>query len=243
MELNKYTVALVSLAALSSPLSFADNNNQTNILLDKATHTDQVASISNQKNISLPKDKIEKEDVGYFSKGSFLPILGDAARAKGYTLPEPFGIGYNYMDIHQNIKVDTIELSGLSVSLPWIGNIPLDPDSFHIAVGKTREKSKTSTARLDTWLFPFMNIYGIVGHTKGSSVSKVTVDKVPFLGSSVGGLGLKDLLEHGQIQDERATLAARLLGIKGGCGVNVLGCLVNLSRQYFGYVFCWLASG
>jgi len=192
MELNKYTVALVSLAALSSPLSFADNN-QTNILLDKATHTDQVASISNQKNINLPQDKIEKEDVGYFSKGSFLPILGDAARAKGYTLPEPFGIGYNYIDIHQNIKVDTIELSGLSVSLPWIGNIPLDPNAFHIAVGKTREKSKTSTARLDTWLFPFMNIYGILGHTKGSSISKVTVDKVPFLGSNVDGLGLKDL--------------------------------------------------
>ncbi len=170
MELNKYTVALVSLAALSSPLSFADNN-QTNILLDKATHTDQVASISNQKDMELPKESVKEDDVGYFSRGSVLPIFGDMAREKGYTLPEPFGIGYNYMDIRQNIKVSTIALSGLG-----IGDINFPANAFDIKVGKTRERSKTSTARLDTWLFPFMNIYGIVGHTHGSSLSKIDVN-------------------------------------------------------------------
>lgn len=34
-----------------------------------------------------------------------LPIWGDEARARGYDLPEPFGIGFNYMNMRQNIDL------------------------------------------------------------------------------------------------------------------------------------------
>ncbi|ECD7244684.1 hypothetical protein E5103_25235, partial [Salmonella enterica subsp. enterica serovar Florida] len=44
---------------------------------------------------------------------SFLPLLGDVARAHGYDLPEPFGINVNYMNMRQNIDVDSIRFSGL----------------------------------------------------------------------------------------------------------------------------------
>lgn len=97
-----------------------------------------------------------------------LPFFGEEIRQRGYDLPDPYGIGYNYMDMHQNIKVNSINFSGLSLF-----GTPLPSDNFKINVGHTREKSQTHTARLDTWLFPFMNIYGIVGHTKGSSVSRI----------------------------------------------------------------------
>ncbi|WP_370560468.1 hypothetical protein [Edwardsiella tarda] len=101
---------------------------------------------------------------------SLLPIWGDEARARGYDLPEPFGINVNYMNMRQNIVVDSISFSGLSIF-----GTPLPADMFNIKVGHTRQQSKTETIKLDAWLFPFMNIYGVVGHTRGSSLSKIDV--------------------------------------------------------------------
>ncbi|WP_413508551.1 hypothetical protein [Serratia proteamaculans] len=103
-----------------------------------------------------------------------LPIWGDEARARGYDLPEPFGIGINYMNMRQNINVDSINFTGLG----W-DTFNLPSNLFKIDVGKTREQSKTETMRLDTWVLPFLNVYGIVGHTKGSSLSQVSVDADP----------------------------------------------------------------
>lgn len=109
-----------------------------------------------------------------------LPFWGEEARAKGYDLPETYGIGINYMNMRQNINVDSINFSGLA-----LGPLPIGSDIFNIGVGHTREKSKTETMRLDAWVLPFMNIYGLVGHTKGTSVSNVGVSafgmKLPSL--------------------------------------------------------------
>ncbi|WP_455821022.1 hypothetical protein [Pseudomonas cerasi] len=101
-----------------------------------------------------------------------LPFFGEEIRKRGYELPDPYGIAYNHMNMRQNIRVDSIQFTGLSL----FGFIPIDSDAFKINVGHTRERSLTDTARLDTWLFPFLNVYGIIGHTKGSSVSNVSVD-------------------------------------------------------------------
>ncbi len=43
---------------------------------------------------------------------SVLPFLGDEARKRGYELPEPFGLNINYMNIGQNINVDSINFNG-----------------------------------------------------------------------------------------------------------------------------------
>lgn len=103
---------------------------------------------------------------------SVLPFLGDEARKRGYDLPEPFGININYMDIRQNINVDSINFTGLALGPN--GEIPLD-NAFKINVGHTREKSKTETVKLDAWLLPFMNVYGLVGYTDGHSISQIGV--------------------------------------------------------------------
>jgi len=122
---------------------------------------------------------------------SLLPFLGDDARARGYDLPEPFGVNINYMNIRQNIDVDSINFNGLSLDGGNIqcktrscqrafnkifgnGPVPLD-NAFKIDVGKTRENSKTETLKLDAWLLPFMNVYGLVGHTEGHSISQIGV--------------------------------------------------------------------
>lgn len=99
----------------------------------------------------------------------FLPIWGDEARAEGYELPEPFGIGVNYMNMRQNIIVDSIKLSGLSLGA-GMGDLGKVLD---IGVGHTRERSESEMAKLDVWILPFLNIYGIIGHTKGTSKTEI----------------------------------------------------------------------
>jgi hypothetical protein len=114
---------------------------------------------------------------------AILPFLGDEARKRGYVLPLPFGVSINYMDMRQNINVDSINFTGLSldgridcgkdpVCKHAVNNIfangPVSLDNaFQIGVGHTRESSKTETLKLDAWLLPFMNVYGRWDTPKG----------------------------------------------------------------------------
>ena len=108
------------------------------------------------------------------SQHHMLPFWGDEARARGYDLPETFGIGINHMNMRQNIEVSSIAFSGLG----W-DTFQMPSDLFNIKAENSREKSKTETMRLDAWVLPFLNVYGIVGHTRGSSHSIVSVDADP----------------------------------------------------------------
>lgn len=121
-------------------------------------HDDNQASPLPAKNITAPEES-----------HSVLPFLGDEARKRGYELPEPFGVNINYMNMRQNINVDSINFNGLS-----LGGHSLD-NAFNINVGNTRERSKTETLKLDAWLLPFMNVYGLIGYTDGHSVSQIGV--------------------------------------------------------------------
>ncbi|AKH63802.1 MULTISPECIES: hypothetical protein [Photorhabdus] len=99
-----------------------------------------------------------------------LPIWGDEARARGYDLPEPFGASYGYMNMRQNIVVDDIKIT-----------MPKNPDTedaLIIQAGKTREKNESHVLKLDSWVLPFLNVYGVYGWTKGTS--KTNLDKIAF---------------------------------------------------------------
>ncbi|SQC09497.1 lipoprotein [Klebsiella pneumoniae] len=98
------------------------------------------------------------------ASSSLLPLLGDEARKRGYVLPLPFGVSINYMDMRQNINVDSINFTGLSLDGRNIdcgkdpvckhavknifanGPVSLD-NAFQIGVGHTRESSKTETLK------------------------------------------------------------------------------------------------
>lgn len=120
------------------------------------------------------------------SQSRILPIWGDEARARGYDIPEPFGIGYNYMNLRQDIVVDKIGF--IMPKNEDFGN------ALKIEAGHTREKSETHMLKLDSWVFPFMNIYGLYGKTKGKSHTTLAGGSVDFGGGSIVGLDglLKD---------------------------------------------------
>ena len=150
---------------------------------------------------------------------SYFPIWGDEARARGYSIPLPYGVNLSYMNIRQDIMVDSITFSGLK-----LGNHPIPSDMFAIDAGHTREKSKTENLRLDMWVFPFLNVYGLVGHTRGSSVSQVSVDSDPsqFRGLDRGISGaVHQLYQSGKLQNIDFTLDFK--GTTWGTGFTLAG--------------------
>ncbi|MFV0262375.1 MAG: hypothetical protein ACK5JN_08055 [Kluyvera sp.] len=150
---------------------------------------------------------------------STFPIWGDEARARGYAIPLPFGVNVNYMNMRQNIDVQSISFSGLA-----LGNHPIPVDMFDIDAGHTREQSKTETLRLDMWVFPFLNVYGLVGHSRGSSVSNVSVNADPSLYRGLDRViagSVHRLYESGQLQNIDFTLDFK--GTTWGTGITLAG--------------------
>ncbi len=122
--------------------------------------------------------------------------------------------------------VDSITFSGLK-----LGNHPIPSDMFAIDAGHTREKSKTENLRPDMWVFPFLNVYGLVGHTRGSSVS-VSVDSDPsqFRGPDRAIAGaVHQLYQSGKLQDIDFTL-----DFKGTTGAGFM--LAGGYGNWFGLV-------
>ncbi len=161
--------------------------------------------------ISEPKEE--------YGEGRTFPIWGDEARARGYSIPLPFGVNLSYMNMRQNVDVDSITFSGLT-----LGAHPIPSDMFNIDVAKTRERSQTENLRLDMWVFPFLNIYGLLGYTKGSSVSNVSVDADPSLYTGLDRIiasSVHNLYRSGDLQDIDFTLDFQ--GRTWGTGFTLAG--------------------
>ncbi|GAB83093.1 Uncharacterised protein [Shimwellia blattae] len=172
----------------------------TQALIDKADSPLLLAGdISSESHTATPASTPVPPRQAAEQEHSLLPFWGDEARARGYDLPEPYGVGVSYMNIRQNIDVKSIDFTGLS-----FGKLPISSDVFNIGVAKTRQRSETKTMKLDAWIFPFMNVYGILGHTNGSSLSKISVDSNPanfsgfdkLIANTVHGMNKKGTLQN-----------------------------------------------
>jgi hypothetical protein len=97
---------------------------------------------------------------------SFLSIWGDEARKRGIVLPLPFGISGGGMFIWDHAKVTELSLAVGGGSLHPVGILSFD---------KVDLKDQKYNARLDTWVFPFLNICGILGYTKGEAKTNLTI--------------------------------------------------------------------
>ncbi|EBX8422444.1 hypothetical protein DTH24_15425, partial [Salmonella enterica subsp. enterica serovar Urbana] len=173
--MKKVQLLLICLSVSGTPAAYAKALSEINTETINPVHVESVAPLASDDN-------------------SFLPLLGDVARAHGYELPEPFGINVNYMNMRQNIDVDSIRFSGLGRP-----GYAFPSDLFDIQASHTRERSITKTVKLDAWLFPFMNIYALVGKTRGSSHSTVSVDASPangFIGPLIHGMNESGALKN-----------------------------------------------
>lgn len=94
------------------------------------------------------------------------PILGKKAYKKGIDVPLPFGIMPAYFYQRQQYEISNIQIGIDGSDLVDISGI-----QFGVIEGQTH----AFTVRPDIWIFPFWNVYGLVGY--GTTATSVEVIK------------------------------------------------------------------
>jgi hypothetical protein len=112
-----------------------------------------------------------------------LPIFGQKVLDLGVDFPRPYGVSLIGSAVRQEVL-----LSDLRVSLTGPEG-PFRSTSDFVSFSPTEPEAIALEAKFDFWLFPFMNVYGILGAVKGEATVPITVGvegALDFLG--LGGL-------------------------------------------------------
>lgn len=106
----------------------------------------------------------------------FFPIWGKEARERGYVLPKTYGFSLSYMSMDQPIKINSINLSGPIRGLPNQDLSTVSDVLFndYLDISDAKQEASNVTLRADMWVLPFLNIYGILGYTEGTSSAPIT---------------------------------------------------------------------
>lgn len=106
----------------------------------------------------------EERDERLKNYNNIFPIWGKKAIERGFDLPYPVGLNLNGLYMKQDILIGDLELS--------TGDNPLQSMDF-ISFENARSRITTANARVDLWLFPFLNIYGIFGRGWSTTTVKL----------------------------------------------------------------------
>ncbi|HEX6846264.1 MAG TPA: hypothetical protein VF144_04770 [Chitinophagaceae bacterium] len=101
-------------------------------------------------------DSLKKSEYPYS-----LPILGAKATKAGYNLPYSAGVSANYF-----WQISDLIIDNLSVGF---NNGPMYNLDEIVRFDKAEATASAFTVRPDIWLFPFLNIYGILGKAQAST--------------------------------------------------------------------------
>ena len=105
---------------------------------------------------------------------SGLPIWGAEAEARGYQVPLPFGIGVTGYSARQPVNIKDLQLGRN-------GNAPVSVTNF-LQIDQVDTSQQNVSLKFDALIFPFLDVYGIVGYTKGTTKGVIQVPADPILG-------------------------------------------------------------
>lgn len=123
-----------------------------------------------------------------------LPFLAQKVIDKGYDLPLPYGAGLIF-----SINDQEQSISELEVGINGRDKVPFEFVTFDRAVTKT----DSVNAKIDAWLFPFLNVYAIYGPLEADADIEFLIDgngMLDHLGISCDGLIRPRLC--GRLQDQ-----------------------------------------
>lgn len=118
-----------------------------------------------------------------------LPIMGEKVVAKGYNLPYSAGLSINYLGQNSDIVIENLQIGFNGGELYNLDDIVVFDDA--------RSTSNSINVRPDIWLFPFLNIYGILAKSYLSTEVNFEV-RVPT------GTGYATILEAGTVAEFEA---------------------------------------
>ena len=131
---------------------------------------------------------------------SGLPIWGAEAEARGYQVPLPFGIGVTAFSARQPVNIHDLQLGRK-------GNPPVSVKNF-LQIDQVDTSQQNVSAKFDVLVFPFLDVYALLGYTKGTTEGLIQVP-----GETIGGI-----LEPRVLQ-----LNASFSGPTYGAGVTLQG--------------------
>lgn len=102
----------------------------------------------------------EKDSLTTVEYPYVFPLFGEDLVRKGFELPLPLGINITYYQHTLDVIVDQVALG--------LGENQLVPLGF-VEFDNVVNKARTVNARLDLWLLPFLNIYGVVGYAESDA--------------------------------------------------------------------------
>ena len=126
--------------------------------------------------------------------------------AAGHELPLSLGVSANVFFLEQNMAAQSISIDIPPLPLPT-GLVELPP-GLPATADNLESRATSTTAKLDAWMLPFLNVYGVAGYVDGETVAS---------GFSVAGLppALSSLLPNsfsiaysGPVYGAGVTLAA-----------------------------------
>lgn len=117
-------------------------------------------SIPNTK-FNKPKEKSTRE------WNRALPFLAQKVIDEGYDLPLPYGFGLTYANIEQSMNLDDLE-----VGINGREEIPFEFVTFANSIAT----NDTLQVKFDTWLFPFMNVFALLGKVEGTAELDIWLD-------------------------------------------------------------------
>jgi len=105
-------------------------------------------------------NKSERDSLMAIPYAHKLPFFGQQVRNKGIDLPLPLGFSVNY--IYQTTKINLIDPR---IALGGSDFVSIDFVDFETVENHTN----VINLRVDAWVFPFLNIYGIYAHSQSDS--------------------------------------------------------------------------
>lgn len=105
---------------------------------------------------------------------SGLPIWGVEAEARGYQIPNPFGIGVTAYAARQPVNIQDLQLGRNREP-------PISVKNF-LQIDTVDTSQENFSAKLDVLIFPFLDVYAILGYTKGTTKGVIQVPGDPILG-------------------------------------------------------------
>lgn len=118
------------------------------------------------------------------------PLLGDKVYKKGFDLPLPFGVMVNTFYGNQDIRISDMQV-GVKAGDSTLG--PVDMSKV-VVFDKVNSKTFNTNVRVDMWVLPFLNIYGLAAWipkatTSVSMSQPVTLQSSPSQHGMAYGLG------------------------------------------------------
>jgi len=100
-----------------------------------------------------------------------LPFFAQDVIDMGFDLPYPFGISVIYAGFHQELRLDELHV-GLN------GGDKQDLDGF-VSLDNSFVENQSVQVKADAWIFPFLNVFGLVGAVDGDAELEIVLDCSP----------------------------------------------------------------